>query len=103
MTITYQQAKRIRKSSLTGLIADQLQYEKKIGTAVKKAISLKTRGTIMGLTQKFDPLNIAKILTFSTNFKITRRFLILEMAPIMIMYLWEELAVEILTSILMKF
>jgi hypothetical protein len=67
MTITYQQAKRIRKSSLTGLIADQLQYEKKIGTAVKKAISLKTRGTIMGLTQKFDPLNIAKILTFGSS------------------------------------
>jgi hypothetical protein len=67
MTITYQQAKRIRKSSLTGLIADQLQYERKIGTAVKKAISLKTRGTIMGLTQKFDPLNIAKILTFGSS------------------------------------
>ena len=67
MTITYQQAKRIRKSSLTGLIADQLSYEKKVGTAVKKAISLKTRGTIMGLTEKLDPLNIAKILTFGSS------------------------------------
>lgn len=67
MTITYQQAKRIRKSSLTGLIADQLLYEKKISTAVKKAISLKTRGAVMGFTQKFDPLNIAKILTFGSS------------------------------------
>jgi hypothetical protein len=67
MSITYQQAKRIRKSSLSGLIADQLLYEKGIGAAVKKAISLKTRGTLMGITQKFDPLNIAKFLTFGSS------------------------------------
>lgn len=67
MSITYQQAKRIRKSSLSGLISDQLLYEKSIGTAVKKAVSLKTRGTIMGITQKFDPLNIAKFLTFGSS------------------------------------
>ena len=67
MSITYQQAKRIRKSSLSGLISDQLLYEKKIGTAIKKAISLKTRGAIMGITQKFDPLNIAKFLTFGSS------------------------------------
>lgn len=66
MTITYQQAKRIRKTGLLGLFADQLMYEKKVGTALGKAISLKTRGTIMGLTQFMDPLNIAKVLTFGS-------------------------------------
>jgi len=66
MSITYQQAKRIRKTGLTQLIADQLIFEKSIGTAITKAISLKTRGTIKGFTQKIDPLNIVKILTFGS-------------------------------------
>lgn len=66
MSITYQQAKRIRKTGLMSLFADQLMYEKKVTTAVKKTISLKTRGRIMGVTQYLDPLNIAKMLTFGS-------------------------------------
>jgi hypothetical protein len=66
MSITYQQAKRIRNTGLMSLFADQLMYEKKISTAIKKTVSLKTRGAVMGITQKFDPLNIAKILTFGS-------------------------------------
>lgn len=67
MSITYQQAKRIRKTGLLSLFADQLMYEKKITTAIGKTISLKTRGTMMGLGQYFDPLNIAKLLTFGSS------------------------------------
>jgi hypothetical protein len=36
MSITYQQAKRIRKTGLMGVFADQLMYEKSVGTAIKK-------------------------------------------------------------------
>ena len=67
MSITYQQAKRIRKTGLLSLFADQLMYEKKVTTAIGKTISLKTRGTMMGLGQYFDPLNIAKLLTFGSS------------------------------------
>ena len=67
MSITYQQAKRIRKTGLMDLFADQLMYEKKIGTAIKKTISLKTRAKVKGITQYFDPLNIAKVLTFGSS------------------------------------
>jgi hypothetical protein len=67
MSITYQQAKRIRNTGLMSLFADQLMYEKKISTAIKKTISLKTRASVKGITQKFDPLNIAKMLTFGSS------------------------------------
>lgn len=66
MSITYQQAKRIRKTGLMNLFADQLMYEQKVSTAIKKTISLKTRAKVKGITQYFDPLNIAKMLTFGS-------------------------------------
>jgi len=49
------------------LFADQLMYEKKVTTAIKKTISLKTRGKIMGITQYLDPLNIAKMMTLGSS------------------------------------
>ena len=67
MTITYQQAKRIRKTGFLDLISDQLMYERKVSTAIGQAISLKTRGTIKGITQHFDPLNIARMMTFGSS------------------------------------
>ena len=67
MTITYQQAKRIRKTGFLDLMADQLMYEKKVTTAIGKTISLKSRGTMMGIGQYFDPLNIARIMTFGSS------------------------------------
>lgn len=66
MSITYQQAKRIRKTGLMGVFADQLMYEKSVGTAIKKTVSLKTRAAVKGVTQYLDPLNIAKMLTFGS-------------------------------------
>lgn len=65
--ITYQKARRIRKASFSDVLADQLLFEKSIGGAFGKAIKLKTKASIMGITQKFDPLNIAKFLTFGSK------------------------------------
>lgn len=67
MTINYQQAKRIRKVGLMDLFADQLMHEKSIGKAIGKTISLKTQAKIKGFKEHFDPLNIAKKLTFGSS------------------------------------
>jgi hypothetical protein len=67
MSITYQQAKRIRGTKLTDLISDQIMYEQSIAKGIKKGISLKIRGKVKGITEKFDPLNIAKFLTFGSS------------------------------------
>lgn len=61
--LTYQQAKRLREQSLTSTLADQLILGEGYGSAIAKTISLKTKAKITGIKQKFDPLNIAKILT----------------------------------------
>lgn len=61
--LTYQKAKRIRGTSLTDLLTDQLLYEPSIGKAIKRTLSLKTQSKIKGIKEKFDPLNIAKFLT----------------------------------------
>jgi hypothetical protein len=61
--LTYQQAKRLREQSLTSVLSDQLIMGEGYGSAIGKAISLKTKAKITGIKQKFDPLNIAKILT----------------------------------------
>jgi hypothetical protein len=61
--LTYQQAKRLREQSLTSVLSDQLIMGEGYGSAIGKAISLKTKAKITGFKQKFDPLNIAKILT----------------------------------------
>jgi hypothetical protein len=61
--LTYQQAKRLREQSLTSVLADQLIMGEGYGSAIGKTISLKTKAKIAGIKQKFDPLNIAKILT----------------------------------------
>jgi len=61
--LTYQQAKRLREQSLTSVFSDQLIMGEGYGSAIGKAISLKTKAKITGIKQKFDPLNIAKMLT----------------------------------------
>jgi hypothetical protein len=61
--LNYQQAKRLREQSLSSVLADQLILGEGYGSAIGKAISLKTKAKITGIKQKFDPLNIAKMLT----------------------------------------
>ena len=65
--LNYQQARRIRKTGFTSILADQLLYEPTIGAAIKRTISLKTQSKIKGITEKFDPLNIARALTFGSK------------------------------------
>lgn len=65
--LTYQKARRIRGTKLTDLFTDQLLYEPSIGKAIGKTISLKAQSKIKGIKEKFDPLNIAKFLTFGSN------------------------------------
>ena len=66
MSINYQQARRIRNTGLMDLFADQLLYSKSITGAIGKTISLKSRARIKRITEAFDPLNIAKTLTFGS-------------------------------------
>lgn len=60
----YKEAKEIRKKSFGTLLAEQ---EGGLASSLKAAISKKTKAKIVGLKEKFDPLNIAKTLTGGSN------------------------------------
>jgi hypothetical protein len=60
----YKEAKEIRKKSFGTLLAEQ---EGGFGTSMKKAIGLKTKAKTEGIKQFFDPMNIAKFMTFGSN------------------------------------
>jgi len=59
----YQKAKTIRGKSFGELLADNLISGEGIGASIKKTLSEKSKARTMGIKEKFDPLNIAKILT----------------------------------------
>jgi hypothetical protein len=61
--LNYQQARRIRGQSLSDLFAEQLIGGSDFIPGFKKSIGLKTQARIKGIKEKFDPLNIAKVLT----------------------------------------
>jgi hypothetical protein len=61
--MSYKQASQIRKKSLKDLITEKLVEDKGILTSVKSGISEKMQARSTGLKEKFDPLNIAKMLT----------------------------------------
>jgi hypothetical protein len=61
----YKQAKDIRKQSFGTLLAEQ---EGGAAASFKKALSLKTQAKMTGLKETFDPMNIAKKMTFGSNF-----------------------------------
>ena len=61
--MSYKQASQIRKKSLKDLITEKLIEDKGILTSVKSGISEKMQARSTGLKEKFDPLNIAKMLT----------------------------------------
>jgi hypothetical protein len=60
----YKKAKQIRKKSFGTLIAEQ---EGGLGESIKSAISQKTKAKVMGIKEAFDPMNIAKKMTFGSN------------------------------------
>jgi hypothetical protein len=61
--LNYQQARRIRQNSVASLFADQLISGKGYKEGFKNVLSLKSKAVSKGLKEKFDPLNIAKVLT----------------------------------------
>lgn len=66
--LSYQQARKIRKTGFTDLFVDQLaQKNTGVFGAVGKTLSLRTSARIKGYKEKFDPLNIAKFLTFGSK------------------------------------
>ena len=61
--MSYQRAAEIRKKSLKNLITDKLVEGEGIGSSIGGSISEKMKARSKGLKEKFDPLNIAKMLT----------------------------------------
>ena len=64
--LNYQQAKRVRGTSFKDLFVDQLA-SKSVTGAIGKTISMKTQAKIKGIKEKFDPLAIAKFMTFGSK------------------------------------
>ena len=60
----YAAAKNIRNKSFGTLLAEQ---EGGLGSSMKAAVSQKTQAKMAGLQETFDPMNIAKFLTFDSN------------------------------------
>lgn len=65
--LSYQQARRIRKTGFSGILADQMLYEPTVAKAIGRTLSLKLQSQMMGIKERFDPLNIAKRLTFGSK------------------------------------
>lgn len=55
----YDKAEKIRKKSFGSLLGEQ---EGGLGSSLKSAISLKTKAKITGIKEKFDPMNIARVV-----------------------------------------
>lgn len=60
----YSQAAKIRKKSFGTLLAEQ---EGGLGASLKSTISQKTQARVEGIKETFDPMNIAKKMTFGSN------------------------------------
>ena len=59
----YQKAKEIRAKSLSSLITDNIVRGEGVMSAVNKALSERSKARAVGIKEKFDPLNIVKVLT----------------------------------------
>lgn len=67
MALDYQQAKSIRGTKVADLLATAVMDSPSIREAVKKTVSLKLEARTKGFKEKFDPLNIAKFMTFGSK------------------------------------
>jgi hypothetical protein len=61
--LSYAEARGIRNRKLTDLIANKIARGGGIGSSIKSGISQKIKANVVGLKEKFDPLNIARNLT----------------------------------------
>jgi hypothetical protein len=64
----YGRAKDIRQQGLFSLMTDRLSSGQGTGSSIKSAISDRTQATFTGIKEKFDPLNIAKVVTGGSKF-----------------------------------
>jgi len=64
----YGKAKDIRQQGLFSLMTDKLSSGQGTGSSIKSAISDKTQATFTGIKEKFDPMNIAKVITGGSKF-----------------------------------
>ena len=64
----YQKAKDVRGKSFSSLLIDNIVGGGGVGASLSKTISEKTQANVKGIKQAFDPLQIAKTLTFGSNF-----------------------------------
>jgi hypothetical protein len=60
----YAEAKQIRGKSFGTMLGE---HEGGLGSSLKAAISQKTQAKMIGLKEKFDPMNIAKFMTGGSN------------------------------------
>jgi hypothetical protein len=65
--MNYQDAENIRKKSFGSTWTDKMLGGQGIGSSLKSTLSEKTKAVGKGIKQKFDPMNIAKKLTFGSN------------------------------------
>lgn len=65
--MNYQEAEKIRGKGFSSTMTDKLLGGAGIGESFKSTLSEKTKAMGMGIKQKFDPMNIAKKLTFGSN------------------------------------
>lgn len=64
----YYKAKDIRKKGLMSMMTERLSSGMGTGAAIKSSISDKTKATFTGIKQRFDPLNIARVVTGGSKF-----------------------------------
>jgi len=61
--MNYHESARTRKTGLSTLILNKVMSGGSVGSSIKGAISDRMQASVMGLKEKFDPLNIASKLT----------------------------------------
>ena len=64
----YYRAQDIRKKGLISTMAERLSSGMGTGAAIGSSISDKTKATFTGIKQRFDPLNIARVVTGGSKF-----------------------------------
>jgi hypothetical protein len=65
--MNYYEAAKIRKKGFADLMTDKLTSGQGVFSSARSALSDRSKARSLGLKEKFDPLNIAKVLTGGSN------------------------------------
>ena len=65
--MNYYEAAKIRKKGFADLMADKLTSGQGVFSSARSALSDRSKARSLGFKEKFDPLNIAKVLTGGSN------------------------------------